>query len=224
MKICVVHGQNHRGNTCRLTQMLLEQLDCEKDNIKEFHVGSIGQCTGCTQCILKHEKLCPHRVSMQPIVEALEEADVIILESPNYCMGMTGQLKNFCDHLGYRWMSHRPFDMRKKIGIGISTTAGMGAGKTAKELCKQLFWWSVGRTYSLSFVVNAIRWEEIPEKRILKLSKKVRKLAHKINGRYGRVHQSLKSRILFRIMTLMHQKMEWSETETAYWRANGWIK
>ncbi len=223
MKICVVHGQNHRGNTYRLTQLLLEQLSCEKENIKEFYVGGIGQCTGCTQCILKDEKLCPHRLSMKPIVEALEEADVIILASPNYCMGMTGQLKNFCDHLGYRWMSHRPFDMRKKIGVGISTTAGMGAGKTAKELCKQLFWWSIGRTFSLSFTVNAIRWEEISEKRILKLNRKVQRLARRINSRYGKVHQSLKSRAMFKIMTLMHRNMEWNEIETAYWKANDWI-
>lgn len=223
MKVCVIYGQTHKGNTYRLTRLLLDQLACEKEDIKEFRVNGIGFCTGCTQCILKDEKLCPHRKDLLPIIEAMEEADIIIMASPNYCMGMSGQLKNFCDHLGYRWMSHRPYDMRKKTGIGIATTAGMGAGKTAKDLCRQMFWWSVGRTWRLSFIMNAANWEEIPVKRLKKLNKKVKKLGQNINRSYKRVKPGIKGRILFQIMTLMHKNMAWSEIETDYWKARGWI-
>ncbi len=223
MKISVIHGQTHKGNTYRLTHMLLEQLECKKEDISEFYVNGIGLCVGCAQCIYKDENLCPHRNGMLPIIKAMEEADVIIMDSPNYCMGMSGQLKNFCDHLGYRWMSHRPFDMRKKIGVGIATAAGMGAGKTAKAICSQISWWSVGRTFRLAFALNAANWEEVSEKPMGKLQKKIRKLANKINRSYGRVKPGFKTRALFKMMALMHKNMAWNEIETAHWKDNGWI-
>lgn len=225
MKITVVNGQAHKGNTYQLTHMLLEQLDCNEGDIKEFNVNGMGQCVGCTQCILKDEKVCPHRAQVEPIIEALDESDVIIFNSPNYCMGMSGQMKSFCDHMAYRWMSHRPNGtMRNKIGVAISTTAGTGASKTTKAICTQFTWWAVGRTYQLPFTVSAYKWEEISKKRIEKLQKKVKKLANKINHRVGHVRPCFKTRFFFGMMTIMHEKMAWSELETEHWRANGWIK
>ncbi len=223
MKIAVVHGQAHKGNTYNVTHLLLEQLDCEEEDIKEFNVNGISPCVGCTQCILKDENLCPHRDMTEPIIKALEEADVIILDSPNYCMGMSGQLKTFCDHLGYRWMSHRPYDMRQKIGIAISTTAGAGASKTTKAIGNQMIWWSMGRVYQLSFTVMAQKWDEINSKRIKKLNRKVRRLAAKINRTAGKVKPCIKTRVFFKIMTVMHKNAVWSEFENEYWKKNGWI-
>lgn len=33
MKIAVVHGQAHKGNTYNVTHLLLEQLECNKEDI-----------------------------------------------------------------------------------------------------------------------------------------------------------------------------------------------
>ncbi|HEY8391580.1 MAG TPA: NAD(P)H-dependent oxidoreductase, partial [Capillibacterium sp.] len=45
-------------------------------------------------------------------------------------LGMTGQLKTFLDHMGYRWLPHRPHpQMFRKIGLAVSTAAGAGAKK-----------------------------------------------------------------------------------------------
>lgn len=224
MKIAVVHGQLHKGNTYQVSHMLLKQLNCEEAEIKEFNVNGIGQCVGCYQCIVKDEHLCPHKAQMEPIRNALDEADVIIFASPNYCMGMTGQMKSFFDHMAYRWMSHRPNGaMRNKIGVAISTTAGMGASKTTKQICQQFLWWAMGRNYSLNFSVNAFKLEEVNQKRMVKLEKKIGKLADKINHKAGHVKPCFKTRFLFGIMTKMHKGADWSQLETDYWKANGWI-
>ena len=225
MKIAVIHGQAHHGNTYGLTHMLLDRLHCDKEDIFEVNVNKISPCAGCVQCILKDEKLCPQREIMEPIVKALDDADVIILASPNYCMGMTGQLKSFCDHLGYRWLSHRPAaGMAGKIGVAVVTTAGAGAGKTAKSICQQLLWWGVGRSYRLPFAVHAEDLSKISAKQTASLERRVSALAAKINAGAGQSKAGFKAKTMFAVMTWMHRKMAWSPLETAYWKEQGWIK
>jgi len=225
MKVVVMHGQSHKKNTYRLTHMLLDQLNCAPEDIKEYVANGTGHCVGCTKCILEDEHLCPHREQIAPIVDAIDEADVIIFDSPNYCMGMSGQLKSFFDHMAYRWISHRPNpDMRSKIGIAVSTTAGAGAGKTTKAIREQFIWWAVGRTYMLPFTIAANSMDELNEKKKRKRDKKVQKLANKINHIAGSVKPSIKIRTLFMIMTKMHDKIRWSEIETKYWKEKGLIR
>ena len=107
MKIVVLHGQSPRGSTWNVTQMLLDELRGQADTVFEFCANDAKPCAGCFACITKDEALCPHRAVLGPVIEAIEQADVVIAESPNYCMGMSGQLKTVFDHMAYRWMSHR---------------------------------------------------------------------------------------------------------------------
>ena len=100
---------------------------------------------GCFSCVIKDEELCPQRSVVDPIIMAIEQSDIIITESPNYCMEMSGQLKTFFDHMAYRWISHRPHpSMKNKIGVAISTTAGVGAKGTAKKIPHGI--WLTGST------------------------------------------------------------------------------
>ena len=225
MKVAVIHGQAHKGSTYHATHLLLTQLQCEEKDIIEYTVNGISQCVGCFQCILEDEKFCPHRIQIEPIIKSIEEADVIIMDSPNYVMGMTGQLKSFCDHLGYRWMSHRPNgEMRKKIGVAISTTAGMGAEKVTKDIATQMQWWAVGKVYKTSFVVATSSWEQVDNKHKTKVQKKVNKISKKINARYGKVKFGIKGRFFFFIMKKMQEGMGYNPVDVAWWRKNGWIK
>ena len=41
MKIVVLHGQQHKRNTYKLTQMFLDKLKSENDEVKEFYVNDI---------------------------------------------------------------------------------------------------------------------------------------------------------------------------------------
>lgn len=224
MKVAVIHGQAHQGSTYNVTRSLLDELNCEESDIWEFRINGMGQCVGCFQCILKDEEKCPHREQVEPIIRAMEEADVIVVESPNYVMGMTGQLKSFFDHLGYRWMAHRPNgEMRKKIAVAISTTAGSGAKKATKDIATQFMWLATGKIYQLPFVVQASSWDGVKEDKKEQIQKKTLALAKKINRKTGKVNPSLKVRFYFFIMKQMQKSVGYNPVDVAWWKSNGWI-
>ena len=82
-------------------------------------------CLGCWTCFNKDLTHCPHYKKLKPLMDAMDEADVVILASPVYVYHATGQMMAFLDHFGTRWMVHRP-DARafQKQGVAIATAAG----------------------------------------------------------------------------------------------------
>jgi multimeric flavodoxin WrbA len=224
MQITIVYGQTHKGNTYKLTKMLLDRISAKELIVKEFYVNDLRDCIGCTSCITKGENHCPHNNEIKPIIDSVMDSEIFILSSPNYCMGMTGQMKTFFDHLAYMWLSHRPRkEMQRKIGITISTAAGVGASKVTKAIKQQLFWLYTGKVYQLSFVVKASKWEDVDAHRMKKLEKKIDKLAHRINDK-DVIKPNLKQRLMFMMMAKMQEKSSWNPLEKEHWRRNGWIK
>lgn len=225
MKVTIIHGQTHHGSTYHLTHTLVSKLNCSKEDISEFTVNDIPYCVGCFQCIFKDEHLCPHRKQLDPIITALENADVIIMDSPNYVMSMSGQLKAFCDHLAYRWMSHRPNgEMKKKIAVAVSTTAGMGAKTVTKHIATQFRWWSVGQIYQLPFTVAAASWDDVSDKTRNKIDIKTDKLANKINKKSGNVRFNLKGRFIFFMNRNIQRGLGYNPVDVEWWENHGWIK
>lgn len=224
MKIAVVHGQQHKGSTYHITQMLLGKLVGSKEDVSEFYVNGIEDCVGCFQCIMKGEHICPHRSQTDEIIHAIEGADVIIIDSPTYVMNVSGQLKTFFDHMGYRWISHRPYpSMKQKIGVAISTTAGAGAKKTTKMIASQLFWWSVGKTYELPVTVAAMKWDQVSAERKSKADRDTSKLAKDILSNVGHVKPGIKAKFMFKVMKQMHKGMDYSPLDMHYWKEQKWI-
>ena len=224
MKVVVLNGQNHKGNTWNVTQLLVDELSNKSETVVEFQTNEIPPCIGCFYCFLKSEALCPHRLVVGPIIEAIEQAGIIIAESPNYCMGMSGQLKVLFDHMAYRWMSHRPHpSMKQKIGVAISTTAGMGAGKAAKDIARQMFWWGIAKTYRLAFAVASMSWAEVNENKRMKIEKQVKGIARRISKAYDKTKPGIKSRLIFNMMKSQQKGMSWNPTDRKHWESNGWI-
>ena len=113
-------------------------------------------------------------------------------------MGMTGQLKTFFDHMAYRWMSHRPLDeMKNKVAIAVSTTAGAGAGIATKQIAKQLFWWGIPKVYRLNQAVAASKWEDVKPKTKAKIKQKAMKIEKKVKRKHGKVRRGLRQKLIF---------------------------
>ena len=126
MIITVIHGAMHKGITYSMTKAVLDKLGNDNE-IHEFFMpaDAPGYCVGCYNCFLKGEEYCPDAKKVQPIVKAIEQSSLIILDSPCYCLEMSGALKNMMDHLAYRWVTHRPDGrMYSKIGLTVSSSAG----------------------------------------------------------------------------------------------------
>lgn len=225
MKAVFIHGQKHKRKTYSVAKLFVQKLGLEEGDYTEFWVNDIPHCVGCTTCIFKGEVHCPHQEVVQPIIRAIEEADIVIMSSPTYCMEMSGQLKTFCDHMAYRWMPHRPHaSMDGKVGIAISTTAGAGANKVAKSIASQMMWWGMGRTYTLGMALTAKSWQDVKEDKKAKINKKADKIAKQVLAKKGKVHRGLKGKFLFNMMKMQQKNNPYNPLDQAYWKEQGWIE
>lgn len=227
MKIVVFHGQMHRGSTYNITKLFLDSMADKATQITEFFLPKDGPtfCVGCFNCFLKGEGFCPHVVAIEPLVQAIIEADLLIFESPCYVYGMTGQLKTFMDHLAYLWMPHRPhLSMFRKVGLVISTAAGAGAKQVTKNLKQNLFYWGVPKTFRYSANVGASSWETVNPKKKRRIEEQVSRLAPKIVKSVGKTKPGLTTKVIFRVMRLSQKANNWNPVDKDYWQHNGWLK
>ncbi len=222
MKITIIHGQNHKGSTYHIARQLAEKIGGE---ITEFFLPrDFGEfCVGCTQCFMSSEKKCPHYEKLKPITDAMDAADVIILASPVYVYHVTGAMKAFLDHYGYRWIVHSPEEsMFRKQGVCVSTAAGAGMKPTNKDMADSLFFWGVAKTYKLGKRVAAVKWDSVTDKNKAAIEKATTVLARKISRRVGKVKPSLITKGFFNIMRIA-QKNGFNQRDMDYWKEKGWL-
>ena len=231
MNIVVINGNARHGSTwhCkelfvgelrRYTQVALREFTLPKD-MPHF-------CTGCFNCFFKGEETCPHAKYVQPIVEAMLAADLIVLTSPVYVFDASGQMKAFLDHLGYMWLVHRPqASMFRKIGVTISTTAGAGLSHATKTMANSLTYWGARRVLSFKAAVNAVSWDGVPKD---KRTEKERRLKELAQHAYNAVQHAEKLPVapvqkgMFFMIRSMMKKGGWNDKDRAYWEAQGWMK
>lgn len=228
MRILMIHGQGHKGITYTMTRSVLEKLRDENTEIKEFFLPKDGPgfCVGCNTCFLKGEEACPEAAKVQSIAKAMEWADVIMLDTPNYCMEMSGAMKSLLDHFAYRWVTHRPHEsMFHKVGITLSSSAGAPPNVAVKSLAKQLKWMCVPTVYTFPLVSNAMGVGDLSERKRQEIEKKSIKIARKVKKAVKRNHVGLRTKLqflLFRGMQ-MGEESAWNPTDNNWWRANGWL-
>lgn len=222
MKITVVNGQSHKGSTYHIGKMLADKLGGE---VTEYFLPKDfgDMCIGCTACILKSEQLCPHYQRLEKLTNAIDEADVLIFTSPVYVYHVTGAMKSFLDHYGYRWMVHRPEKkMFSKQAVCISTAAGAGTKSTNKDIADSLFFWGVPKVYKYGVNVHAMPYSKISDKTKAEIDKKTTDIANKIKAKNGKVKVGIKTKAFFEIMRMIQHKSGWNEADTDYWHNKGW--
>lgn len=96
MKILVLNGSPRlKGNTAALVDAFVEGA---KENGHDITVVPVCQkkiagCLACEYCHTKGEGRCIQQDDMQEIYPVLSEAEMIVLASPVYYHGFTGQLQ-----------------------------------------------------------------------------------------------------------------------------------
>lgn len=227
MKITVIHGQSHKGVTYTMTREVLKNLTTESDEIQEFFLPKDGPgfCMGCYACFLKGEDHCPCADKVQPLAKALDWADVILLDSPNYVLEMSGAMKNLMDHFAYRWVSHRPSGaMFEKIGIALSSSAGAPALHTVRSMAKQLKWMCISKVYLFPFTSNAMGVNDLKPKKKAELEHRAKQIADKVKKRAAHPRASLRAKLFFSIMRKMQSSPDasWNPTDRDWWVNQGW--
>lgn len=222
MKICMIHGQNHKGSTYAIGKMLADRLG---GTVTEFFLPrDFGEfCCGCTQCFMKSEKLCPHYEKLRPITEAIDEADLLIFTSPVYVYHCTGSMKALLDHYGWRWMLHRPEkSMFSKQAVAVTTAAGAGMRTACRDIADSFFFWGVGRYYSFGTAVYATSWEDVNSFKKRMIKKRIDRLARRIRSEQGRVFPAFKTRAFFELNARLMKGV--SPADKSFWRKNGWTR
>ena len=226
MKITVVYGSMRQSSTYNITKQFIDNLATEKSYIKEFFLprDCPNFCRGCFRCFNDNTN-CPDYKFINPIIKALDEADLIIFSSPVYVCHVTGAMKSFLDHLAYRAIVHRPSElMFKKQALAISTAAGGGCKSTNKDMLDSFFFMGIGKSHTYGTNVYASSWKDVSDELKLKIKKDVLKLSNKIkNNTTKKLVPPIKVKTFFYVSKTLHKKGSFTEVDTNYWREKGWL-
>ncbi len=231
MKVTVVNGTQKHGVTYHLTQAFLEPLR-DHAEIVEFYLprDCAAPCIGCTTCFLKDEHQCKDASEVQRIHDALIEADLLMFTSPTYVFHTTGAMKSFLDHLGYRWMPHRPApEMFGKRAVIITQALGMGQKGAAKDIRHSLSWWGISSIRTISFALRAeITWDKIPQAQRDKMIAKLQAAARRalVDSAKGPARTSIATKVKFLAVRSMQTQLGKDDPEYRdfqHWRDLGWI-
>lgn len=97
MKIVVLNGSPRpKGNTAALITAFREGAESRGHEVTVLPVGTmkIGGCKGCEYCHTKGGGACVQKDDMAEVYPALAEAELLVLASPVYYFGLTGQLQS----------------------------------------------------------------------------------------------------------------------------------
>lgn len=224
MKITVVNGTMRNGSTRHITQLFLDELGGQATEFwlpRDFSQS----CLGCFSCFENGEETCPHADDVEKILCAMDEADLIILQSPVYVLGMSGQLKSFLDHTGFRFMVHRPNPaMYRKTGLVVSTAGGAGVRTANRAMKACLTGICIPKVYQYGENVFAMDWSQVAEQKKRKIERKVHKLAKRIRWRVrSDKAASLSQKLLFYFMRFIQKKNDYLPKDREYWLEQGWL-
>ncbi|MDR0917269.1 MAG: flavodoxin family protein [Oscillospiraceae bacterium] len=142
--IVVLSGSPRKnGSTERLVQAFITGARDAGKTVTEFRVADlqIAPCLGCGSC--HRSGVCVHEDDMPQILDALRNADALLLASPVYYWNVTAQLKTAIDRF-YSSLRVNPLTVKR---AALILTCGNGAPDscdpsiaTYKRICRHQNW------------------------------------------------------------------------------------
>ncbi len=179
MRYLLLNGSPHLGNTWKIVALLREQIIRLFPNavFEEIHLKdqNLPYCTGCSNCFRHGPSTCPHRETMDMLIQKINQCDGLIFAITTFNRMPNALAKNFIDHLCY--MLHRPYFFRCKAMV-VSTTGGVGAGSAVSYVAGTLLGAGFNRCYKLP--LSSHSWNDIQTDG--KIKEKCRKMAVKFHG------------------------------------------
>lgn len=100
MNILVLNGSPRpNGNTAKMIKVFREGAENAGSNVTVIDVckKQINGCIACEYCHTKGNGQCIQKDDMQEVYNKLKDADMLVLASPIYYHGVSGQLKCVID-------------------------------------------------------------------------------------------------------------------------------
>ena len=123
MKLLILNGSPRpKGNTKQMIQAFCEGLASAGHEYDVFDVCrmNIHGCLACEYCHTRGQGQCAQKDDMQKIYEKLQEAEMLVIASPIYYHGLSGQLKCTIDHFYAAAYPERPAKL-KKVAMFLSS-------------------------------------------------------------------------------------------------------
>ena len=224
MKVVLIHGQNHQGSSCHMGRILADRLSLPEEQTEFFLPRDLNHfCTGCYRC-LTQEEACPFYNEKKVILDAIEEANLLIFTTPTYCMRASAPMKSFLDLTFTNWMVHRPkASMFRKKAVILSSAAGTGMKSAVKDIKTALIYWGIPEIRTYGVAVQATGWDQVSDQKKAQIENELGRMAKKLSS-HGQPAVGLKTRFLFGMMRKM-QAAGWgsSPEEKEYWQQKGWL-
>ncbi|MBP3892630.1 MAG: NAD(P)H-dependent oxidoreductase [Atopobiaceae bacterium] len=102
MNIVIFNGSPRpHGNTAAMVNAYREGAESTGHHVTVFDVCRmhVAGCLACEYCHTKEQRTCIQKDDMQKIYPVLDEADMLVLASPVYYHGLSGQLKCVIDRI-----------------------------------------------------------------------------------------------------------------------------
>ncbi len=183
-------------------------------SIRDF---DIGMCTGCETCYKTGK--CAIYDDFEDMLNAMINADAIVIGSPNYIDNVTAQLKCLFDRMGD--VIHRQ-RLLNKIGASVSTAGGEGAEFVAMYIKNVLQKMGTDIAGSVSYNLSG------GEEAIKKANSDAYALGKKISDALRNnepfedqkaVHETIKVNMRYLVTA---RKEDWPATYE-YWSKKGWL-
>ncbi|MCD2491742.1 flavodoxin family protein [Lacrimispora sp. NSJ-141] len=131
MNILVLNGSPRpRGNTKMMIDAFKEGAVSSGNKVDVIDVcrRKIGGCLACEYCHTKGNGACIQKDDMQEIYDLLKGAEMLVIASPIYYHGISGQLKCVIDRLYSAAYPQKPNKLKKAAMILSSGDADMYDG------------------------------------------------------------------------------------------------
>jgi len=179
MKIVIINASPRKdGATAKVLNEFASQLKNENSDISMFHLTDLEMdfCKGCCSCYRTGQ--CFLEDDAKTLLKAISEANGLIIGTPCYISGISGQLKVFLDR------GHFPIiqSLKNKHTLGVVTYENVGAGSAYKAL-KNLFVFSGAKSVDKLIIKTPFDSNPI----------KINKTAHRIKKTATRFHSSLQN-------------------------------
>lgn len=113
-----ISGSPRKGNTEAIVDNILKGAKEVGASVEKIVLNtlSINNCQACYEC---EDTDCIHDDGMDQIVEKIIQSDILVLGTPIYWWGPTGQFKTFMD----RWIAVKRIFQGKKVILAITLGA-----------------------------------------------------------------------------------------------------
>lgn len=131
MQILILNGSpRSKGSTKQMIDAFTEGATASGHHINTVDVCKkrIGGCMACEYCHTKGKGVCIQKDDMQMVYELLDKAEMLIIASPIYYHGITGQLKCVIDRFYASAYPSKPKHLKKAALILSSGDADMYDG------------------------------------------------------------------------------------------------